>query len=206
MFVIILLYRELSNILFSLQGAFGKILLFSHWAMSDSLRPHGLQHARLLCPSPFPGTCSNSCPLSQWCHSTILSSVAPFSYFKSSPASRSFPMSWLFSSGGQSIGASASASVLPVNTQSWFPFRIDWFDLVVFQETLKSLLQHHILKASVLWCSAFFMVQLLHPYMTTGKNHSFDYTGLCWQSNVSATSIIYFWRPVIKWWWNKYYF
>ena len=85
-------------------------------------------------------------------------------------------------------------------------FTIDWFDLLAVQGTLKSLLQHHSSKTSILRCSAFFMVQLLHPYMTTGKNHSFDYTGLCWQSNVSATSIIYFWRPVIKWWWNKYYF
>ena len=102
-------------------------------------------------------SCSNSCPSSQWYHSTILSSAVPFSScFQSSPASRSFPMSWLFSSGGQSIGASASASVLPMNTQGWFPFRIDWFDLLAVQGTLKSLLQHHSLKASVLWCSAFF--------------------------------------------------
>ena len=90
--------------------------------MYDSLWPHALQHARLPCPSPSPRVCSNSCPLSQWCHPTMSSSVVPFSscpqYF---PASRSFPMSWLFASDGQSAGASASASVLPMNIQGWFP-------------------------------------------------------------------------------------
>ena len=89
--------------------------------MSDSLQHHGLQHARLPCPSPSPGACSNSCPLSQWCHPTISSSVIPFSScLQSFPVSGSFPMSWLFPSGRQSIGASASASVLPMNIQGWF--------------------------------------------------------------------------------------
>ena len=98
------------------------MLLFSHSLMSDSLWPHGLQHARLPCPSSTPGVCSNSRPLSGWCHPTMLSSVAPFSScLKSFPASGSFPMSWLFPSGGQSIGTSASASVLPMNIQGWFP-------------------------------------------------------------------------------------
>ena len=98
------------------------LLLFSHSVMSDSLQPHRLQHARLPCPSPSPGACSNSCPLSQWCHPTISSSVIPFSScLKSSPASGSLPMSQHFASGGQSIGASASASVLPMNIQDWFP-------------------------------------------------------------------------------------
>ena len=88
--------------------------------MSDSLRPHGLQHARLPCPSPSPGVCSDSCPLSWWCHPTILSSVEPFSScLQSLPASGSFLMSRLFGSGGQSIGA--SASVLPMNIHDWFP-------------------------------------------------------------------------------------
>ena len=97
-------------------------LLFSHKVVSNSLRPHGLQHARPPCPSLSPGVCSNSCPLSRWCHPTISSSVIPFSScLPSFPASRSFPMSWLFTSGGQSIGASASASVLPMNIQDWFP-------------------------------------------------------------------------------------
>ena len=90
--------------------------------MSDSLRPHGLQHARPPCPSPTPGACSNSRPSSQWCHPAILSSIVPFSScLQSFPASGSFPMNQLFASGGQSIGASAPASVLPVTTQDWFP-------------------------------------------------------------------------------------
>ena len=87
-----------------------------------TLWPHGLQHIRLPCPSLFPRVCSNSCPLSPWCHPTISSSVTPFSSCPLSfPASESFPMSRLFTSGGQTIGASASASVLPVNIQGWFP-------------------------------------------------------------------------------------
>ena len=89
--------------------------------MSDSLQPHGLQHARLPCPSLPPRVCSSSCPLSQWCHPTTSSSVTPFSYPQSFPASGCFPMSWLFASGGQSIGASVSVSVLPMNIQDWFP-------------------------------------------------------------------------------------
>ena len=94
---------------------------FSCSVMSDSLRPHGLQHTRLPCPSSTPRACSNSCLLSQWCHPTILSSVDPFSSnLQSFPASGSFQMSPL-KSGGQSIGVSASASVLPMNIQGWFP-------------------------------------------------------------------------------------
>jgi len=95
---------------------------FSYSVMSDSLRPHGLQHAGSPCPSPTPRVYSNSCPLSWWCHPIISSSVVPFSYcFQSFPASRSFQMSQFFASGGQSIGASASASVLPMNIQDWSP-------------------------------------------------------------------------------------
>ena len=95
---------------------------FSHYVMSDSLQPHGLQHTRLLCPSLPPGVCSNSCPVSRWCHLTILSSATLFSFcLQSFPASGSFPVSWLFQSGGQTIGASASASVLQMNIQDWFP-------------------------------------------------------------------------------------
>ena len=98
---------------------------FSHWVTSDSLWPHGLQHARPSCPSPTPVASSNSCPSSQWCHSTISSSVVLFSScLESFSASGSFPMSQFFASGGQNIGASAStsASVLPMNIQDWFPF------------------------------------------------------------------------------------
>jgi len=136
--------------------------------MADSLRPPGLQHARLPCASSTPGPCSNSSPLSRWCHPTISSSVIPFSsYLRSFPASRSFPMSQFFTSGGQSIGVSASASVLPMNIQALFPLGLT--DLLAVQGTLKSLIQHHSSKASVLWSSAFLLVQLSHLYMTTGK-------------------------------------
>ena len=97
-------------------------VLFSRSVVSNSLWPHGQQHARLPCPSPTPKACSNSCPLSWWCHPTISSSVIPFSsYLQSFQASGSFPMSQLFASGGQSVGVSASASILPMNIQDWFP-------------------------------------------------------------------------------------
>ena len=97
-------------------------LLFSCSVVSKSLQPHALQRARLPCPSPSPGVCSNSCPLRQWCHPTISSFVALVSsYLQCFPASGSFPASQLFPSVGQSIGASASASILPVNIQDWFP-------------------------------------------------------------------------------------
>ena len=95
---------------------------FSHTVVSDSLRPHGLQYTRPPCPSWTPGVYSNSCPLSRWCHPTISSSVVPFSYhLQYLPATGSFPLSQFFISGGQSIGVSASASVLPMNIQGWFP-------------------------------------------------------------------------------------
>ena len=98
---------------------------FSHSVMSDSLQLHGLHHARPPCPSPIPRVYSNSCPLSPWCHPTISSSVLPFSSrLQSFPASGSFPMSKFFTSSDQSIGVSASASVLPMNIQDWFPFRL----------------------------------------------------------------------------------
>ena len=103
---------------------------FSHSVMSDSFWPHGLQHARLLCPSPTPKACSNSCPSSRWCHSTISSSVIPFSScFQSFLASGSFPLSQLFVSGGQSIGISASPSVLPMNNQDWHLGWTGWISL-----------------------------------------------------------------------------
>ena len=138
--------------------------MFSCFVVSDYLWPHGLQHTRLPCPSPSPRVCSNSCPLSQWCHPTILSAEVSFSScLHSFPASGSLLMSQLFASGGQSIGASGSA--LPMNIQDWFP--LDWLVwLLAVQGTLKGLLQHHSSKASILQCSAFFMVQLSHSYMT----------------------------------------
>ena len=137
---------------------------------SNSVRRHGLQHIRLRCPSTTPGACRNWRPSSRICHPTISSSVIPFSScLQSLPASVCFLVSWHFASGGQNIGASASASVLPMNTQDCSPFRMDWLDLLANQGALKNLLQHHSSKASILQCSAFFMAQLSHPYMTTGK-------------------------------------
>ena len=136
--------------------------------MFNSFWPREPQHARPPCPSPTPRVNPNPCPSNWWCHPTISSSVVPFSCSPQSfPASGSFPVSQLFTSGGQSIGLSASTSVLPMNTQD--SFRMDWLDLLAVQGTLKSLLQHHSSKASILWHSAFFRVQLSHPYMTTGK-------------------------------------
>ena len=142
---------------------------FSCSLVLDSLQPHGLQHTRLPCPSPTPGAYSNSCPLSQWCHPNVLSSVIPFSsHIQSFPGSGSFPMSKFFASSGQSIGVSASASVLP-EYSGLISFRRDWLDLLAVQGTLKSRPQHHSSKASILWHTGFFIVQLSHPYKTTGK-------------------------------------
>ena len=132
-----------------------------------TLRSHGLQRPRLPCPLPTPSGCSNSHPLSQWCHLTISSSVVPFSsclqpfpvrvFSNESPLYIRWPKYWSFS-----LSPSNECSGL-------ISFRIDWFDLLAVQGTLKSLLQHHSSKASILRCSAFFIVQLSHPYMTTGK-------------------------------------
>ena len=137
--------------------------------MSDCLQPQRLQHTRLPRPSPSSGVCSNSCPLNRWCHSNISSSVDPFSSRPQSfPASGSFPKSWLFASGGSSTGALASASVLPMNIQGWFPLGLTGL-ILQSKGLLKGLLQHHSSKVSILWCSAFFTLQCSHPYMTTGK-------------------------------------
>ena len=109
--------------------------------MSNSLRPYGLQHTRLPCPSPTPGACSNLCPSIQWCHPTISSFVIPFSScLQSFPASGSFPRSQFFTSGGQNIRVSASASVLPVSIQDWFPLGLTGL-ISLHQRALKSLLQ-----------------------------------------------------------------
>ena len=139
---------------------------FSHSVVSNSLWPRELQHAKPPCPSPTPGVYSNSCPLSRWCHPAISSSVIPFSSCRLSfLALGSFPMSQLFAWGGQSIGVSTSASVLPMNTQDSSPLR--WTCWISLQS--KSLLQHHSSKASIFQCSAFFTVQLSNPYMITRK-------------------------------------
>ena len=144
---------------------------FSHSVMSDSLQPHGLQHARPPCPLPTPGVYSNSWPLSQWCHPTISSFIAPFSSchpvisclpsifhsireFSYEPVPHiRWPEYWSF-----------SFNISPSNEHSGLiSFRMDWMDLLAVQGTLKSLLQHHSSKASNLRCSAFFIVQLSHP-------------------------------------------
>ena len=134
-----------------------------------TLWPHGLQHARLPSPSPAPGTCSNPCPLSQWCHPTISSCQPLFLSPSTFPSIKVFssesvlcirwPKDWSF-----------SFSISPSNEHpGLISFTMDWLDLLAVQGTLKSLFQHHNSKASILQCSAFFIVQLLHPYMTTGK-------------------------------------
>ena len=136
-----------------------------------TLQPHGLQHARFPCPSLSPRVCSNSYPLSGWCHPTISSSVAPFSScLQSFLASGSFQVSQLFASCSQSIGA--SALVLSINIQDWFPLGLTgWISLQ--SRGLSRILQHHDMKALILWGSAFFMGHLSHPSMSTGKTIAF---------------------------------
>ena len=127
-----------------------------------------LQHARLPCPSPSPRVCSNLCPSRQWCHPAISSSVIPFSScLQSFPASGSFLMSWLFTSGGSSIGASASASVLPMNIQGWFLLGLTC--LISFQSMQLFRVFSNTPHFESTNSTAFFMVQLSHPYMNTGK-------------------------------------
>ena len=156
-----------------------RVSQFSCSVVYDSFLPHGLQHARLPCLSLTPGACSNTCPLSRWCHPTISSFVVAFSAcLQPFPASGSFPISqfppprpnksvfcirwpkfWSF-----------SFSISPSNEYSGLiSFRMDWLDLLAVQGILKSFLQHHSSKASILWHSAFFTVQISHPNMTTGK-------------------------------------
>ena len=161
------------------------LLLFSHSIVSNSLWPHKLQDSRLLCPSPSSRVCSNSCPLSQWCHPTISSSVVPFSScLQSFPASRPFLMSHLFTSRGQSIGASASASVLPMNIQGWFPLELTgWVSLQskglsrVFSSITVQKHQFFGSQSSI-WSNS-----LIHTWLL--KKLQLWLSGLCWQNNVS---------------------
>ena len=148
-------------------------MLFSRPAVSDSLwlqqRACGLQYARPLYPSPSAEVFPSSCPLYQWVHPAISSSDALFSSSSQSfPASGTFPMSRLFTSGDQITGASASASVLPVSNQGLFPLRLTGL-VSSLSKTLRSLLQHYSLKMWILWHSAFFMVQVTQSYVTIGK-------------------------------------
>ena len=151
--------------------------------MTDSLPPCGWKHTCLATvSSPSPGVCLNSCPLSRWCHPTISSPVAPFSSCPQSfPESGSFPVRWLFASGGQSIGASVSASVVPVNIQGWFPLGLTGLISLpskehsrVFSNT--TVQRHQFFGAHLcLWS--------IHDYW---EDHSLDLMDLCWWSNVSA--------------------
>ena len=142
-----------------------RLLLFGCPVMSSSLWPHGLQHARLPCPSLTPGAYSNSCPSSQWCHPTISFSVISFSScLQSFPASQSFSMSQFFTSSGQNIEILASVSVLQMNIQDWFPLGLA--GLMSLQSKGFSRVFSN---TTILQCSGFFIVQLPHPYMTTGK-------------------------------------
>ena len=142
---------------------------FSCSVTSDSLWPHGLQHARPPCPSPTPRVYTNSCPLGQWCHPIISSSVVPFSSpHQSFPALGSLQMSQFFASGGQSIGVSASASVLTMNIQDWFP--LGWTCWISLQSKgLSRVFSNTTIQKHQFFSSALFIVQLSHPYMTTGK-------------------------------------
>ena len=154
-------------------------MLISCSVVSDSLRPHGLQHSRLPCPSPSPGVCLNSCPLSQWCHPTISPTLChPLLLLLSIfPSIRVFSNESAFHLRWPKY-RSFSFSISPPNEYSELvSFRMDWFDLLAVQGTLKSLLQHHSSKTSVLWRSALLMVQLSHPYGTTGKTTALTIQG-----------------------------
>ena len=151
------------------------LLLFSHSVVSDSLWPHGLQHARLPCPAPSPGACSNSCSLSQWCHPTMSPSVIPFFCLQTFQVSGSFLISRLFASGGQNIGASASASVLLMNIQDWFPLGLTGL------MSLKSKGLSRVFSNTTVQKHQFFGTQpslwsnFSHPYMTAGKTIAWLY-------------------------------
>ena len=165
-------------------------------SLSRSHEFHEL-HSRLPCLSLSPRVCSNSCPSSQWCYPTVSSSVTHFCP-QSFPASESsnelalhirWPKYWSF-----------TFSISPSSEYSgWISFGIYWFDLLAVQGTLKSFLQQHISKASVLWCSTFFMVQISHQHVTTRKNHSLDYTMIfffdCSEFNISEINIYLIWFP-----------
>ena len=159
-------------------------LLFRHQVMSVSLQPHGLQNARLPCPSLSPGVCSNSCTLSPQCYLTISSSATLFSFcLQSFPASGSFPMNWLFASGGQSIGV--SASVLTTNIQGWFPLGLTGLIALLSKGFSR------VFSSTTVWKHQFFSARpsfgptltSIHDYQ---KNHTFAYTDLCLWSDISA--------------------
>ena len=152
--------------------------------VSDSLWCHGLHHARPLCPSPTPAVYSNSCPLSWWWHPTISSSVVPFSScLQCFPASGSFPMSQLFASGGQRIGVSASASVLSMNIQDWFPLGLTSLISLLSRRLSRVFSSTTVQKHQFFGLLYHLTLTSIHDYW---KNHSFDYTDLCQHRDVSA--------------------
>ena len=166
------------------QKSFMPSVQFSRSVLSGSLWPHGLQHARPPCPSPTHGVYSNSCPLSRWYHPNISSYVVPFSF-----CPQSFPASVFSNESAVCIRLpkywSLSFSISPSNEYSGLIFfRMDWLELLVVQGTLKGLLQHHSSKAWILLCSAFFIVQLSHPYWLLEKPELWLDRLFCWQSNV----------------------
>ena len=142
-------------------------LLFRHSVVSDSLWPPWSAACQVPCPSLSPGVCSNSCPLSRWYHTTILSSVNPFSCLQSFPASGSFPISQLFTPVGQSIGA--SASVLPMSIQGWFPLGLTGLISLLSKRPSKVFSSTTVWRHQFLWHSTIFIVEFSHPYLTTGK-------------------------------------
>ena len=153
---------------------------FSCLVVSNSLQSHALQQARLPCSSPTPTPCSNSCPLSRWCHQTISSSVVPFSScLQSFPVLGSFPMSQFIASGGQKYWSFSISTSNEYSGLIFFWGGVDWFALLAIQGILKSLLQHHRSNASILWHSAFLVVQLSTCIRKYWKNHSFDLMDLC---------------------------
>ena len=181
------------------------LLLFNRAVVSNFLQLHGLQHTRLPCPSASPRICSNSCPFSQWCHQTISSSVIPFpSFLQSCPASVSFPISQYFTSGGQSIGVSASASVLPRNIQCWFPLGLtDLIFLLSPRDSQESppAWQLEGISSSVLTLFHCPAITSIHDYW---KNHSFDYRAFVGKemsllSNTLKLSLIFFQGASVFW-------
>ena len=158
-------------------------------------KPHGLQHARPPCPLPNPRVYSNSCPLSRWCHPTISSSVIPFSsYLQSFPSSESFPMSQLFTSGGQSIGVSILTSVLPMNIQDWFPLGLTgWISL--HPRDSKECSPTPLFKGINSSAFSFLYSPILTSIHDYWKNHSLEKMTLCWLSKVSA----FYWLGQSRW-------
>ena len=160
-------------------------VVFSHSVMSNFLRPHELQHTKLLCPLSSPRACSNSCPLSWWYHPTISSSVDPFSCLQSFLASGSCPVSWLFALGGQSIGVSASASILPMTIQGWFPLGLTVCFPCRPRDSWECSPTPQFRSINTLMLSFLYGLTFtsIHDYW---KNHSLDCRDLCRQSNISA--------------------